>query len=80
MLMMMQKYIISVTGVYETVKSNTSRMDYTSAHVMGYRSYLFSMSFFFTLKFILERIIFVFGGIKELRNGVLNVVNFSIFS
>ena len=78
--MMMRKYIMPATGAYETVKSTTSSMDDTYAHVMGYRSYLFSMSVVFTLKCILERSIFVSGGIKELRNGVLNVVDFSIFS
>ena len=64
MTMMMQRYVMPATGAYETVKSTTSSMDDTSAHITGYRSYLFSISVVFTLKCILERSIFVSGGIK----------------
>ena len=38
-MMMMRRDRILVTGAYETVKSNTSSMDDTSANVLEYISY-----------------------------------------
>ena len=51
--MMMQRYIIPATNVYETVKSKTSSMDYPYAHVLEYSSYGLSISVLLTLKYIL---------------------------
>ena len=68
------------TGAYDTVNWNHPRTDDTSAHVLGYRSYLLSMSVVFTLNYILGMNIFVFGGNKEHKNCALNVVDVEIFS
>ena len=53
-----------VTGAYDTVKSTTSSLDYTSANIFDYRSYWLSMSVVFTLKYILGLSIFLYGGSK----------------
>ena len=50
------------TGTYDTVNSNTSRMDDTSEHVLEYKSYWLSISVAFTLIYMLDMSIFVFGG------------------
>ena len=47
------------TGAYETVKSTHPGIYYTSAHVIEYGSYLFLIYVFFTLKYIIGKIIFV---------------------
>ena len=39
MSMMIRRYIILSTGVYETLKSSPSIMDDTYAHVLKYKSY-----------------------------------------
>ena len=68
------------TGAYDTVKSTTSIMDDTSAHVLEYRIYWWSSSFVFTPKDIMGMIIFVSGDIKYCKNGALKVVNVAVFS
>ena len=78
MKMIMQIYLMPSTGDYDTVKSISSSMDYSSAYVLEYKSYLLSMSVVFTLKYILRRSIFVSCGIEERINGSLNVVDFAI--
>ena len=78
--MIMQMEWITATGAYDTVKSNTSSMDDTYAHVLYYISYLFSMSVVLTLKYILGLSIFVSDGRKERKNDALNVVDVAIFS
>ena len=55
-------------------------MDYSSAHVFEYISYLLSMAAVFTLKDIPGLSIYLSGGNKERRNDVLNVVDVDIFS
>ena len=67
-------------GAYDTVKSTNSSMDDTSEHVLDYRSYCLSMSVLFTLKDFLGRSIFVSGGSKEHKNGVLDIVDIAILS
>ena len=62
MAMMIQREIMPATGVYETVKSNPSSMDDSSAHVLEYSSYWFSISVILTLKDILGLSIFVSSG------------------
>ena len=62
------------------MKSTHSNIYDPSAHVLYYKSYVFSMSVVFTLNDILCLCIFVFGGNKERKKGVLNVVDFAIFS
>ena len=52
----------------------------TSAHVLEYISYWLSIPAVFTLKDIIGRIIFVFGGNKERKDGTLNFVYVVIFS
>ena len=64
---------------YINLKSTPSILDDTPAHVPEYRSDLFSMSVVFTLEYILGQIIFVSSVSKKLRNGALNVADFSIF-
>ena len=78
--MMMQSEIIPETGTYEILNSTPSRMDDTSAKVLGYRSYLLSMYVVFILKDIIEWSISFSGGGEYIRNGSLNVVDFSISS
>ena len=65
--MMMWMELMPDTGEYEKVKSTTSRTDDTSAHVLEYISYWFSMPTIFTLKYILGLSIFVSGGNKECK-------------
>ena len=62
--MMTQRERMPYTGAYDTVKSTTSSMDYPYDHVMDYISYLFSMSVFLTLKYILGLSILVSGDNK----------------
>ena len=62
------------------MKSNPSRMDDTSAHVLEYRSYWLSMSVILTLKDILGMSIFVYSVSYERKNGSLKVMGVSIFS
>ena len=62
--MMIQRGRISATGVYDTVNSTPSSMDYIFSHFMEYISYLLSISNVFTLKNVLGLIIFVSGGNK----------------
>ena len=80
MLMMIQIYLMPETGVYETAKPTPSSMDDPSAHVLEYRSYWFSMSVVFTLKYILVWSIFVYSGSEKYINSALNMVDFYIFS
>ena len=68
------------TGKYGTVKLTPSSLDDPYAHGIGYRSYWFSMLVVFNLKDIPGMSIFVFDGIKEWKNGALNVVDVEIFS
>ena len=68
------------TGALDTVNSNPSRMDDSSAHIIEYSSYWLSMSVVFTLKYILGLSIFVSGGSKECKNGALKVVDVAISS
>ena len=53
-------------------------MDYSSAHVLEYRSYLLSVLVVITLKDVFGRTFFVSGGNKERKNSSLDVVDFSI--
>ena len=57
--MIIRRYIMPATGAYETVNSTPSGIYYTSAHVIEYGSYLFLIYVFFTLKYIIGKIIFV---------------------
>ena len=77
-LIMIQRYLILATDAYETVKKNTSSMEDPSAQVIKYRSYLFSTSVVFTLKYIPGRNIFMSGDNKEHLNGALKVVDFHL--
>ena len=65
--MMMQTERMSGTYVYNTVNSYPSIMDYTSAHVMDYISYLLSLSVVFTLKYILGLSFFYLVVIKNVK-------------
>ena len=51
--MMIWRDVMPTTCAYDTLKSNAWSMDDPSAHVLEYRSYWFSMSVVFTLKYIL---------------------------
>ena len=55
-------------------------MDYLSAHVLEYISYILQISVVFTLKDILGLSIFVSVGNEERKYGALNVADFAIFS
>ena len=68
------------TGAYDIVKSTPSRMGDPYAHVLDYISYWLSISFVFTLKYIMGLIIFVPGSSKDHKNSALNVVGVSILS
>ena len=60
--MVMQGEKIPSTGAYDTVKSTSSSMNDTYAHVLKCWSYWLSFLIVFTVKDILGRIIFVYGG------------------
>ena len=75
-----QREKMPATGALDTVKSNPPIIDDPSAHFCEYISYWFSMSVYFTLKYILGLSIFMSGGSKERKNCSLKGVYVAIFS
>ena len=78
--MMIRRDLIPATGVYKTVNSTPSIMNYPSTYVIEYWQYWLSISVALTLRYILGRSIFVCGGSNTCRNGALNVVDIYISS
>ena len=76
--MIMRRERIPATGACDTVNLTPSSMNDTSKQFLDYRLYRLNMSVVFTIKYILDMSIFVFGGNNE-KNGALKVVDVAIF-
>ena len=65
--MMMWRYIIPGTGVYEALESTPSSVNDPYLYVLEYRSYWLSIYVFFALKYILGRVILCLVVVKNVE-------------